>query len=220
MPLRLQNTNAFSGRPDLLPRRPARRDHALAVVGLVARQPHDLLRVVDLVLGRNDDVVGDEIVVVRRAHGAGIAEPVDVHRRGPAGEHLGARILGVAVEIDQDVDAVGRDLRRRLIVGHAGDVGPVIDAGLGAGLRRVGPVDPAVIGEDLEVLAVVLLDDVGHGKADRMLAQVGRHIADPQPQRIAPPCPRLDMRRAPASACRWSAWRSARPWQAGTSDRR
>ena len=53
------------------------------------------------------------VMVIGRAHRARIAEPVDDDRRGPPREHLGARILGVAVEIDQDVDLVRRDFFRR-----------------------------------------------------------------------------------------------------------
>ena len=60
-------------------------------------------------------------------------------------------------------------------------------------LRRIRSVDAAIIGENLEVLAVVLFHDVGHGEADGMLAQVGRDIADAQSLRIGrgrrPPMP-------------------------------
>ena len=72
------------------------------------------------------------------------------------------------------------------VVGQAVDVDPVVDALLDARLRRIGTVDAAVIGENLEALAVVLLHHVGHGEADGVVAQVRRDIADLQAERVGP----------------------------------
>ena len=44
----------------------------------------------------------------------------------------------------------------------------------------IGAADAAVVGVDFKVRPVVRLHEIGHGKADGMLAQVGGDIADAQ----------------------------------------
>ncbi len=51
---------------------------------------------------------------------------------------------------------------------------------LGAGVETIRRRNSAVIGEHLHLGAVVQLQQLGHEIADRVLAQVGGHIADPQ----------------------------------------
>jgi hypothetical protein len=86
----------------------------------------------------------------------------------------------VAVDVDEDVDAVFRDLRGGFVVGDVADVAPVITARLDAGLDRIVGYDAGVIGEDLKIVAVVLLEEVDHQIADSVVAQVGADIADAQ----------------------------------------
>ncbi len=118
-------------------------------------------------------LVGDDVVVVGRAHGPGIAEPVGDHRRGAQGEHLGACILGVTVEIDEDVDPVLRDFHCHLVVAETVDLEPLVHRRHGARLRRVGALDAAVVGVNLELRAVVRFQHVRHAEPDGMLAQIG-----------------------------------------------
>ena len=142
-------------------------------------------------LRRDDGGISDEIVVVRGPHSAGKAEPIHDDRCRLSRKHFGPRVLGVPVEINQDVDAVFCDLGSGRIVIEVVDVAPMVDRILGALLGRIGSLDAARIGEDLEVLVIVLLHDVGHGEAHGVFAQIGRHIADAEPQRIAPTQGRL-----------------------------
>ena len=99
---------------------------------------------------------------------------------GAAREDAKAGVARVAVDVDEDVDAVFRDLCGGFVVGHAADVAPVIDARLDAGLDRIVGLDAGVIGEDLEVVAVVLFEEVDHQVADRVVAQIRADIADAQ----------------------------------------
>ena len=92
------------------------RNPALAVVGLIAGQAQHFLGIENLLAARDDRLVGDQIVMIGRAHRRGIAEPVDLHWRGPEREDARACEFGVAVEIDENVDAVARDRERRLEV--------------------------------------------------------------------------------------------------------
>lgn len=110
---------------------------ALPVIRLVARQAQHLLGVVDLVRGRDDPVIGDDILVVGAAHAARKAEPIDDDRGGPQGEQLGPPLAGIAVHIDQDLNAVIGDAARGRGIVHAGEIGPVIDARLIARLQGV-----------------------------------------------------------------------------------
>ena len=103
--LKEQNTKPCSGSPA------ARRvgvlvgDRPMGVVDLIAvRQVDDLLGEERLVLERSNDLVGDDVVDERRAHGAGIAEIAHLDGRRTIGQDAGPRILGVALQIDRDVD--------------------------------------------------------------------------------------------------------------------
>ncbi len=75
--------------------------------------------IIDFVLGRDDALVRDHVLMERTAHGAGIAAEIDDDRRRPIGEDLRSRMLGVAVDIDENVDVVSGDLRGRLGVARA-----------------------------------------------------------------------------------------------------
>ena len=157
--------------------RPLRHD-PLPVVGLVAGQPQHLLGVVVLVLRRDDVRVGDDVVVVGRAHRPGEAQPVDDDRRRPEREKGAAAVAGVAVHVDQDIDAVRADPLRRLLVGHLADVDPVLHGRLDAGVELALVLAAAVVGEHLDFAAV---EQLGHQIADRVVAQVRRHIAHADP---------------------------------------
>ena len=153
-------------------------DFALAVVGLVARQAQHLLRVEQLVRGRDDEIVGDDVVVIGGTERAGIAQPIDDDRRRAHRQQLGALAVGVAVDVDQDLDAVLDHLLGGLVVGHVGDVDPVFDRVLHALLDRIGRLDAAVVGEDLDLGAIVQLEDLVGEIADGVFAQVRRQIGD------------------------------------------
>ena len=68
-----------------------------------------LLAVLVCQLQGRGDGVGDDIVHVGGAAGAGVAQPHHLDGRGAESEDFVARALGVAVHVEQDVDAVGVD---------------------------------------------------------------------------------------------------------------
>ena len=138
-------------------------------------------------LCRDDVRIGDDVVVIRATHRTRISKPIDVDGSGTQSEHLGPRILGVAVEIDEDVDLVVGDPAGSLLVAETVDIEPVVDAALDAGLGQIGAADTAVVGVDFKMRPVVRLDQIRHGKAHGMLAEVGGDVADAQLAQI-PPC--------------------------------
>ncbi len=85
------------------------RDGALAVDRLGAGNVQHRFRIIDLASRRDHHAVGDEVIVERAAHGAGIAAEVHDDRGGTVGEDFRARVLSVAVHVDKDIDAVRVD---------------------------------------------------------------------------------------------------------------
>ncbi len=111
--------------------RSARR--AGCVIHLVAdRHAHRLLVVEAIVRRRNDDAVGDDVVGAATARAAGKADPGHLHRRRPQREDAQAMALGVAHEIDENVDAVGMDALGRGEIVEAVDLDEVMGGALDA----------------------------------------------------------------------------------------
>ncbi len=129
---------------------------------------------------RRDPVVADDVVVEAGPHGPGEAQPVDLDRGRASREDAQTGIAGVAVDVDQDVDAIGGDHGGGLVVGQVADGLPVFDGGGGALMDAALGLDAAIVGEDLDLRAVMQLEQLSHQIADGVVAQVGRHIADPQ----------------------------------------
>src|SRR5271155_2624608 len=127
----------------------------VTIIRLIARQPHDLFRVVDLVILRHDILVRDDVMVIGTAHCAREPEPVHCDAGRALGEYSRSRILCIAVEVDQDIDVVSLDAVAGLLVVEQADVEPMLRRCLEALLRRIRPQDPAVISENLEILAIV-----------------------------------------------------------------
>ena len=75
------------GQAEIGARRRSSRDDAQPVVRLVAGQAQHLFGIENLVALGDDRRVGDQIMMVGRAHRRGIAEPVDLHGRRPEREH-------------------------------------------------------------------------------------------------------------------------------------
>ncbi|HEX7055358.1 MAG TPA: hypothetical protein VF211_15655 [Burkholderiales bacterium] len=142
-------------------------------------KPQQLLEVQRVVVAVRVPVA-DPVVDERRAAGVGIAEVHHLERRRPRGERPQAAALGVAGEVDQDVDAVAADLLRERAVRQ---VVHRLEA-IGVPPDRLGDVVAAAqvrVADDLEARLVVLRDEVAHEVADRVAAQVGRQVGEAQP---------------------------------------
>ena len=162
------------------------REDAIAVVGLVARETNNLFGIIAFARRGHDHFVGDDVMMVWGTHCAGEAEPVDVDWRGAHREDPRARALGITIEIDEDIDFVGADSRRRLLVGERVDVDPVIDGAADARADTVLAIEAAIVGVDFERAPVMRLHDVAHRETHRMLAEVRGDVADPQlPELVA-----------------------------------
>jgi hypothetical protein len=127
------------------------------------------------------DLVGDEVVHEARPGRPRIAQPHDLNGGRSEGEYLVPRALGVAVHVDEDVDAVGVYAVGGLAVaGHLRQVDEVL--GLAGDLpTKRGPVVRAQgVAEYLDALALVESGDRLHQVGGRMVAEVRTHVADLQ----------------------------------------
>ena len=101
-----------------------------AVVGLVAvGQIGEALAEVVGLRGWDDEAVDDNEVHVGGAGGAGIAQVIDLHGSGPIGEDLRPVPLDVAVQVQDDIHAVGAHALGDRVAGHAVHVDKAIHPG-------------------------------------------------------------------------------------------
>ena len=77
-------------------------------------------------------------LMMRRSHAAGIAEPVYDHRRRAQSKRRARRAIGVAAEVNEDVDLIRHDPPGRLLVSPAADIPPVVDRWPDPSLQGVG----------------------------------------------------------------------------------
>ena len=126
-----------------------------------------------------DRKIGDAVVHRRHPGGVHEAEPGGLHRRRAARECEQSIAHGMARQVDQDVDLLAPDQPGQMQVGHRACVEPLIDIAPDACAHMVGRA--ACKHANLEFLAVMKgehrLDEIGQ----RMVAQIGRHIAHAQP---------------------------------------
>ena len=105
---------------------------------------------------------------------------MQLERRWPLGQHARAAVVGVAHQIDQQVDLVGPDPIGQLLVGVASHHAEVLHALLhraGVGIGNI--VDG--IGEHLKAFAVVVAKQAMDQGAHGVVAEIGGEVADPQP---------------------------------------
>ena len=100
-----------------------------------------------------------------------------MQRRGPAGEDQESAISHVLGEIDEDVDAILADFLCEIGVAHADGGDPIVAKFFklcGEGIGSPG----AAVGEDLELIVVVMGEQREHESADGMEAKVGGDVAE------------------------------------------
>ena len=128
--------------------------------------------------GRRDDHrVGHDVVHVGRADGARETQVVHLHGRRPHGEHPRPRLAKVAIEVDQDVNAVLAHLLGGVQVAQASQ-----DHHLAHRVDALPPgtavVPAAVKGKHFKAAAVVALQHFGQQQGRGLLAKLAAQIAD------------------------------------------
>ena len=139
----------------------------------------DLLGEPGLLIHRHDEGVGDDVVDEVRAHAAGVAQVVDLHGCRPVGQNLRSRVLGVALEVDEDVDAILVDAAGCTRMRNGPHVDEVVEGRLQAPADVAAIVVAEAVAEDLEAAAVVSLQQLRDQAAGGVAVEVGREVAEP-----------------------------------------
>src|SRR5437588_5869220 len=75
------------------------------VVALIAvRQPGNFFGIESLILYRNDGLIGDHVIDTVRAHRSGVGQILCLHRRAAIDEYRWPALIGIALEINGDID--------------------------------------------------------------------------------------------------------------------
>ncbi len=113
----------------------------------------------------DDEGVDDDVVDEIRPHGGGISEIAHLHRRRPTGCYRRPGVMGVALEIDEDVDLVR-------------NVNETVERGTKPRAHRGFVIGTIGIGEHFEAVAVVALEQFGHQPRRGMLMKISGQIAE------------------------------------------
>lgn len=126
------------------------------------------------------DGIGQAVVHFRQAGGVGVAQIGDLDGGGLSAENPDSGVCRMACEVDQDVDPVRKDDPGGLRVLHGRDVPPLVRQFLQASSDRV-LLRPIGVTDELRVLPGVVPGDRHEEEGDRMVLEVRRDIADPEP---------------------------------------
>ena len=143
-------------------------------------QSGDGLAVEGLFAGRNDDVVGDQIVDKGKSEPAGMTQPIHLDRAGTEYHDRGARGLHVPIEINQYVDAEIADSPRHLEMGQIAELVIEVDAMPMALVVDGIAAAPALSRDrmDLESLPIVQREELQGHVAHRVIGKIRRHIGN------------------------------------------
>ncbi|KAI1694069.1 hypothetical protein Ddc_22386 [Ditylenchus destructor] len=122
--------------------------------------------------------IGEQHVVVRGARGPQVAEEQHLHRRDPFGEERASGLVGVAAQIDGDVDGQLAAGVADLVVGEMAHIEEGVDRGADPLLHRVVLHRADVERDDVEALAVVMAEDAGQQEGDGVDAEVAGDVGD------------------------------------------
>jgi len=125
-------------------------------------------------------LVSDAPIHRCQARGVEVADHVDLHRRGLAGEKLHAIARRMAAKVHKDVDAVVADETVYRFITLAGGFLPMVGqrSQPSRGQIRFGHV---AVAEDFEGVVIVMLQSGSNETRNRLLPKIGRDIPDTQP---------------------------------------
>src|SRR5579859_3417879 len=154
------------------------------VVGLITpeavRESDGFFRVELFVLSRSvrgvEVGIGEAVVDRREAGGAGVTGECHLYRGGLEREYAQSVARSVEGEVYENVYSIGCDQISGLLIGQRVDVAPRGEGTEASGefirARGVG------VGEDLELGAVVILEEGKDVVGNDMVAEIGRDVSD------------------------------------------
>ena len=116
------------------------------------------------------------------SHRAGITAKIDDDGSRPVGEDRGAGVFGVAVDVNENIDAIASDLLRRLTIRQFAEIGPVVETSTQPLLRLVAMARLTnIIGKGLDGCRVAPFQDFAQGETHGVAAKVRRDVTHAQP---------------------------------------
>ena len=119
------------------------------------------------------DRITNQVVDEGRASGARKAEPRDLQRRRTICEHWQQRVVGRALQVDQDVDAEVAHALRDAFEAASAQLFEMLDRVDDATPQRAAVVRTGRQQGEFERAAIVALEHLHHQLAGRMLVEVG-----------------------------------------------
>ena len=138
----------------------------------------DLFRIERLLVERQHRLVGDHIVDEVGTHSSRIAEIAHLDGRGAVGEDAGTGVLGVALQVDRDVDVELVQKLRDVEVALRSDVVELIERPHQAGPHIALIVATEGDADNLEARAIVQLEQLSHQEGGRMPVEIRGQIGD------------------------------------------
>ena len=124
------------------------------------------------VVRRDRDAVGDNVVDVVSTHRTEVPDISNLNWRSSQRENAGAGMLGVAAEIDSDVDPLCARQRCHRMVGHDPHVDELVETGRDPRRHRVPGVRAERETDGVEARTIVILEQADHQLRYRMLPEI------------------------------------------------
>src|SRR5579862_5117127 len=146
---------------------------------------NDLLRVEPLLGGRRNERVRHDVVDELGAHRAEKAEKIDLDRRWPRDQDSRSSKPRVSRQIDQNVDRVGVDMSRGLVVSDGAQVDEAVEGSFEPPAQPAAVIQAIRVPQDFKLRPIMPLDRLGDCIGYRVVAKVGREITKANPARRA-----------------------------------
>src|SRR5215467_5534626 len=144
----------------------------------VGQPYHPLAIEAEMVLGNNRPIA-DDIVDAIGAHRPRIAEKIDLDGRNAPRQHIGAAMSRKSSQIDQNVDFTAANQSRQIRIAHVFYVDKMLDCRLYSAPHSRVVIRPERKRDSLETRLVVRFKETDGKMPDRVVAEIGREIADP-----------------------------------------
>ena len=118
--------------------------------------------------------VRDDVIAQARAKRAGIAEEIDLDRRGAQGQDRRARVPRESFQVYEDVDAVAVNRLRGLRVGKRANVSEMVESPHKPGAHRLAVIRAIGISVGFETRAVMRFEHFDQEQRRRVVVKIIR----------------------------------------------
>jgi hypothetical protein len=160
--------------PRLFPRRRCGNIHHAPAAGLIGEgHAGDGFREPSLLRLRRNDRIADDVVHDSAPHRPGKAEEADLHGRRSSCQDLRPAAIGIAHEVDQDVDPIFPHEVRRVVEAERFYLPVLVENPFEILLPTAAVIIVQCVSDDLERSTVMERDHLRNQGCDGMLAKIG-----------------------------------------------